>query len=94
MSEHTPTPWRVVGPPDLRIVGPGGELIADIGEWSRPDDEEEYQASATFIVGACNAHSELVKALEGMIAAWRTGVVGYAMKDAEHALAKASRAEA
>ena len=58
MATHTPTPWRA----DRGwVMKADGELIAHCGE--------NFQASedAAFIVGACNAHADLVAALRGCV---------------------------
>lgn len=62
------------------------------------NDSEGYAATPTeadafvrTLVRTVNAHEELVKALEGMIAAWHKGGAALAIQDAEHALAQARR---
>ncbi|KQQ94971.1 hypothetical protein [Massilia sp. Leaf139] len=69
-TKHTPTPWRVTDgtniKDDCRPISEHGVLIAGAhgynGSGFFPSDEEAA-ANATFIVRACNAHEELVKAL-------------------------------
>jgi hypothetical protein len=64
-SKHTPTPWRYGSPADAIVAGEresnaqdvmyyGGTLVAESVDHS---DRE-------FIIRACNAHEQLVKALE------------------------------
>tara|TARA_R110000868_G_scaffold23596_3_gene94767 strand:- start:192 stop:503 length:312 start_codon:yes stop_codon:yes gene_type:complete len=67
---HTPTPW-IVSPP----LGEGAIQIQSTGlnaygNWivaEVPDRTEEDKANAAFIVRACNAHEELVAALEELL---------------------------
>lgn len=67
MSEHTPGPWRVRGRTKIRGTVLGMRYkIADVcypesgGEYER----RETKANAEFIVRACNAHEELVAAVD------------------------------
>ncbi|HXP63987.1 MAG TPA: hypothetical protein VN815_00815 [Steroidobacteraceae bacterium] len=57
MSEHTPTPWFVMG---NSIQTKGGNYIADL---SSPRGSQERDANAAFIVKAVNNHDALVEAL-------------------------------
>lgn len=67
--EHSPTPWEVVdgteimaADPEIPMGGTGHVIIADtnlIGP-----KEPRQAADAEFIVRACNAHDELIAALE------------------------------
>lgn len=76
MGKHTPTPWDWKRPyegsyGDAWISASGGERIAVCGELRKPTihgfigqpDYTEVEANAAFIVRACNAHEELVRAL-------------------------------
>lgn len=63
MSEHTPTPYRLIGAG--HIVGakdPGwGSIAAVYGM-----NEAEGQATARFFVRACNSHANLLAALKAL----------------------------
>jgi hypothetical protein len=75
MSEHTPGPWTVE---DATVFGPICDRICtvDVGD----DDDEptltgqgeqphgQGRANAAFIVLACNAHDDLLEALQTLIA--------------------------
>jgi N-dimethylarginine dimethylaminohydrolase len=71
---HTPGPWRVVDSLNtidcIGIYGPHSVLVAEIRDpesvkpEERAQEEETMRDNAAFIVRACNAHDELVKALE------------------------------
>lgn len=92
---HTPTPWKqheTEGKTFASIRSVNNETIADCG--SRRD--LIAQANASFIVTACNAHEELVRALEfarkqyqehfeNMPVAWQTvdNVIEQALAKAE-----------
>lgn len=82
MSEHTPTPW-------VLDLAKGQILDTNAQPVCRATMLPNAEAQLTRIVCTVNVHEELVKALEGMLAAWRTGVGAWALKDANHALAKA-----
>ena len=76
-TKHTPTPWVVGGRAKLgasiapgetpRIWAPDG-AIADISIHRMLGDgtSKRELANANFIVRACNAHDDLVAALEGL----------------------------
>ena len=80
MSEYTSTPWKLAGIPDNMIIcdAEGGSIAdcAPPGPWMR---DKEALANAAFIVKACNAHDDLVKALEQC----RTSYCGYAITKSE-----------
>ncbi len=67
-TKHTPTPWvytaEMYGINNMRVYGVTGGIhnqgIANCGY----DARGESKANAGFIVRACNAHDELVAALE------------------------------
>lgn len=67
MSEHTPTPWAVVGTDPAEgvdcwwIVSPG--ILGEIGTVRGSQNDPEQQANAAFIVRACNFHERLVDTL-------------------------------
>lgn len=61
--ERTPNPWRLEtrdGVPG--VVDPHGTWIITV--WLSPHGENVAIANAAFIARACNAHDEVVKALE------------------------------
>lgn len=64
--KHTPLPWRVSAGLYVKHDLPGGleESIAD----AYPGRMLEAPHNAAFIVRACNAHYELVEALENLLA--------------------------
>jgi hypothetical protein len=77
MTDHTPTPWRVISGDDYYIAADAypkefighfkgddtGDYVAYVG--NRPKDFGE--ANAAFIVKAVNNHDALVKALEDLL---------------------------
>lgn len=75
--KHTQTPWRVTDgttiKEDSRPISEDGVLIASACGYSNsgffPSDEEGL-ANAEFIVRACNAHDELVAALQRFVAVY------------------------
>ena len=71
--KHTKLPWHVGMKPGPMIYGPKGEQIADMLEANGEADlfpyVEENRANAAFIVRACNAHEDLVAALEKFVSA-------------------------
>jgi hypothetical protein len=75
MPEHTKLPWRVfTNPSGTKLVGVGGQdgegiLDAGFGVWAWNDPEGI--ANANFVVKACNAFPDLVKALESIVVAER-----------------------
>lgn len=69
-TPHTPTPWRIVETNlGLAIVGADIEDLAALpqGKWG-PGSAEQKKANADFIVRACNAHDDLLAALETLLA--------------------------
>lgn len=70
MSAHTPTPWYVQpfarGMPEIRAAN--GAEIAEIFPFNFDADDPQTMANARYIVRACNAHDELVAALESAMA--------------------------
>ena len=72
-TKHTPTPWKAghyITSPDKVIMDSIGMAIANMNM-----AERNTEANAAYIVHACNAHDELVAALESMIklADWYAG---------------------
>jgi hypothetical protein len=73
MSEHTPTPWRVVG----------GTIHASdkagyVAELSSPRGGNQRDTDAAFIVKAVNNHDALVKELEAQRDYWADRVTDIA----------------
>jgi len=69
---HTPGPWvndeGLHNMMEFRIYSPTGRVIARLQDFTTfREDVEEAEANAAFIVRACNAHEELVKALETLL---------------------------
>ena len=56
-TKHMPSPWRVHG---LTVEGQDGNICL----MNLAREEEQTEANAAFIVLACNAHYDLVEALE------------------------------
>lgn len=63
MTEHTPTPWTFDG---TYVVAKFGPTVADCAK-SPSMGWGERRANADFIIKACNAHDELVKALRDIL---------------------------
>lgn len=59
---HTELPWRVHPYMSLRVVDQNDITIAGTGTDSAIRDQ--WEANARFIVRACNAHTDLLAALE------------------------------
>lgn len=63
MNNHTPTPWKLL-PPD-QIRGPRQEFVADCQCFVKAGWRAEFDsANAEFIVRAVNNHEDLLAALE------------------------------
>lgn len=76
-TEHTPTPWKVVGPGegwgrDVAVVPATGDDRAIFHRYAIGNDE----ANAAFIVRAANAHEALVAALIRADAVIRSYYIG------------------
>lgn len=80
MTEHTPTPWRIAARSMRSTSEPYGALVgSDRGDgfiyrvaWCAPHPEinrATADANAAFIISACNAHDDLVKALTEILEA-------------------------
>jgi len=59
-TQHTPTPWRAIGF-TIESHDYDHELVCRV---SKSGGGTRIEANAAFIVRACNAHDELVAALE------------------------------
>lgn len=69
MKPHAPTPWRVSNESDRIILDATGLQVAS-ADYLSGDIEyrwAETVANAEFIVAACNAHDDLLSALELMV---------------------------
>jgi hypothetical protein len=66
MPTHTPLPWVNNGG---QIEGPGGfpNVVAHVGQVNNQSFQDA--ANARFILQACNAHAELLAALEHLLRA-------------------------
>jgi len=67
-TEHTATPWHL-----SKARNSGQTVVMGAGPWPVAELDpdvgyrvDEAQATAEFIVRACNAHDDLVKALENI----------------------------
>ena len=105
MDTHTPTPWAIGNDGTLRNleghVFSGARLVANCH--GHQDGKEltrkENEANARFIVIACNAHADLLAALEDvteLIQKWREtgGVDSFAALTDAHDTARAAIAKA
>lgn len=61
-TQRTPTPWRLSEQYSLTVEYKIGDYVATMCGL-----RDKAEANAAFIVRACNAHDELVAALEGTI---------------------------
>jgi len=68
-TKHTPTPWKSNSMEIFTDAGKSSKRIAFATGKAQGDDNElaELKATAAFIVRACNAHDELVAALERLL---------------------------
>lgn len=67
-QKHTPTPYFTDGKRIWKDCGAYKSAIADVHQSGTPEDAKSIQESnAAFIVRACNAHDELVEALEKLM---------------------------
>jgi hypothetical protein len=68
-TKHTPTPWRV-SPTGMSVWSGDQDADSFTRICIRPEgkvsakENEEWPANAAFIVRACNAHDDLVSALQ------------------------------
>ena len=63
MNKHTPTPWKVDGNSDVFSGDPSKGTRKDIA----CIQSDNYAEDAEFIVRACNAHDDLLEALERIV---------------------------
>ena len=102
-TKHTPGPWAAVRNATYWEFGNYNHNHGQIGDccvsnWlydeeGNPISQEEAgkiaEANAEFIVRACNAHYELLEALEGLINGIGAGISSEAYKKADAAINKA-----
>lgn len=62
-AKHTPTPWSVSTKCPVAVENEDGAIILII---AATGDIDQGQSDAAFIVRACNAHKDLVTALEDL----------------------------
>lgn len=86
MTQHTKTPWVVHedGRSIEALNQPGNLPLITVCTFPNPPFDRDA-ANAAFIVRACNAHEELVEALESLAAAYLEN------KPASESLRKATR---
>jgi hypothetical protein len=82
---HTPGPWGINITAGNRPLIDSGSY--DIAVVSKQPGESAMHANAAFIVRACNAHDDLVAALEKIATGWHW--IGECVRTAQAALAKA-----
>lgn len=91
--EHTKLPWHVGMRPGPIVYGWYGEQVADLTSVTLL--VEENKDNAAFIVRACNAHNDLVAAIEGLLLCAELnqddmeGDTRYMLENARATLAKA-----
>ena len=96
IAERTPSPWLLhYQPPDTQ-VGDGldfsiqavnGPVICLISEsYQTP---QQLRADLNFIIRACNAHDDMLAALEAVTAEWREGYGLRCKPQVDAAIAKA-----
>lgn len=98
-TQHTPGPWEAIrhidhhGTDVIVILGKEDYLVAEL-----VDSDTPVSANAQFIVTACNAHEDLVEALDRLLKPFSQGdgTTGYEVRyemiqPALRALAKARR---
>lgn len=83
VSQHTPTPWHT-DKYSAYIWGPAQEMIADTSMGDLPDNaivrargvggKLPIKANVAFIVRACNAHGDLLAALQACLK-WHVDLV-------------------
>ncbi len=73
-AKHTPGPWKaeqvdVLGndPTRWAVLSDGGWVVASIENGIPGESLETEAANAAYIVRACNAHEDLLAALEAMV---------------------------
>jgi len=88
-TAHTATPYRLFGKQGTAIWA-SEKIVAQINE--PRVNHKLARANAEFIVRACNAHDDLVKALQGLLNALPSATTHPAIKEARDALAKTGAA--
>lgn len=87
--EHTATPWHVGGNRSRIIYAEDGFAVADATVF-HGHHEESSEANAAFIARACNAHDNLVTALQTCRDMLRFG--GYTFEEREAVVNDANEA--
>ena len=90
-AERTPGPWIVMGRANgyiRRMDAPHGELA--VARVMTGRSKEEFACNAAFIVLACNAHDELVAALERTAHALELAYSKKPLRDMAETLAEAN----
>lgn len=64
---HTPGPWSMPSTLTYTIVGAIGQVVTSM-RTGRDISAQEAISNARFIVQACNAHEDLLAALDGLLA--------------------------
>ena len=69
MSTHTATPWfYTFDGREVYIVDTHGDTVLDLGtQLENSVAAHDLEANAKFIIRACNAHDELVAALDFLV---------------------------
>lgn len=86
VSEHTPTPWRVILAPTQIVTD--DQIIANIVDVSNVPNSPEKYANAAYIVLAVNSHSLLLTALKCLVSG-NEPYSGCNIERAQQAIAKA-----
>ena len=63
MTDHTQTPWTLVGKDKATEIRSGSRIVCDVGAFHNPADE----ADAGYIVRCVNAHQPLLEAVQALI---------------------------
>jgi len=105
-ATHTPGPWRILAQSPYRggaEICAGDSTVAvmyrEVGydDWQDVEPLPQAEANAAFIVRACNAHEELVKALKASLLAIPDGMLStnqaHIVQQIRHAIAKAEGKE-
>ena len=70
-TERTAGKWKLSPTDDTCIIDAERNVVAEIsGDYNSPDTWPLMEANARFIVTACNAHDELVAALQEIAKEW------------------------
>lgn len=90
-TERTEGKWKLSPTDDTCIIDAERNVVAEIsGDYNSPDTWPLMEANARFIVTACNAHDELVAALQEIAKKWPDS---FAARTARAALAKLDSAQ-